>query len=314
MQRLPFKQILFTTYTEKVVNISLASLYPCLTHMNRWKILIRKSGLVERYSMWHYTVPLYQTTGSEFATDINIYDIFPDETKRTQFGLANLHWSMVTIWEELPPPPLLLPWRWQAIFSCAILGLHSVTIHNTKLQTQSCISSIVAHSSNWRYHRVSLIKFRHIISYMLWEDTWKRSLTFFLLYFSQQTMLHSFVICHHFVSSNSQKQNSATKWSLVLALYRYLSSLPLHRCLPHVFFETAGTKILLSFTTLLPWTQKALSKISLHTLIWYGMPSLSSVTRRQKEPSYSYTHTRRAMTTEHCFVKSPLTCIHTSIM
>jgi hypothetical protein len=184
MQRLPFKQILFTTCTEEVVNISLAPLYRCLTYMYRWRILIRKSGLVERYSMWHYTVLLDQTSGSEFAADINIYDILPDETKRTHFGLANLHWSKVTIWEELPPPPLLLPWRWQETFSCAILGLNSVTRHNTQLQTQSCISSIVAYSSNWRYHPVSLIKCRRVIGYMLWEDTWKRSLTFFLLYFS----------------------------------------------------------------------------------------------------------------------------------
>ena len=92
---------------------------------------------------------------------------------------------------------------------------------------------------------------------------------FFLLYFSQQTMQHSFVIRHHLVSSNSQKQDSATKWTLVLALYRWLSSLPLRCRLPHVFFETAGTIVLLSFTILLPWTQKALSKISLHTLIRY---------------------------------------------
>jgi len=133
MQRLPFKQILFTTCSEEEVNISLAYLYHCPTYMNRWQILIRKSGLVERYSMWHYTVPLDQSSGSEFATHINISDILPDETSHMQFGLANVRWSMVTIWEELPSPPLLLPWRWQATFSCAILGLHSVTIHNTKI-------------------------------------------------------------------------------------------------------------------------------------------------------------------------------------
>jgi hypothetical protein len=188
MQRLPFKQILFTTSTEEVVNTSLTSLYLCLTYMNRWRILIRKSGLVERYSMWHYTVPLDQTSGSQFATNINISDILPDETSRMQFRHTSVCWSIVTIWGELPPLPLLLPWRWQATFSCAILGLHSVTIHNTKHQTQSCISPILAYSSNWHYHPVSLIKCHHITKYMLWEDTWKCSLTFFLLYFSQQTM------------------------------------------------------------------------------------------------------------------------------
>jgi len=97
MQRLPFKQILFTTSTEEVVNISLASLYLCLTYMNQWRVLIRKSGLVERDSMWHYTVLPDQISESEFATDINISDILPDETSHMQFGLANLHWSMVTI-------------------------------------------------------------------------------------------------------------------------------------------------------------------------------------------------------------------------
>jgi hypothetical protein len=110
--------------------ISLSDIY---MYMNRWRILIQKFGLVERYSMWHYTVPLDQTSGSEFSTHINISDILPDETSHMQFGLVNVRWSMVTIWEKLPPPPLLLPWRWQATFSCAILGLHSVTMHNTKI-------------------------------------------------------------------------------------------------------------------------------------------------------------------------------------
>jgi hypothetical protein len=136
----------------------LASLYLCPTYMNWWQILIQKSGLVERYSMWHYTVLLDQTSGSEFATDINISDILPDETSHMQFGLANVRWSTVTTWEELPPPPLLLRWRWQAAFSCAILGLCSVTI----FQTQPCISSIVAYSSNWCYHPDSFIKCHQI--------------------------------------------------------------------------------------------------------------------------------------------------------
>jgi len=96
MPRLRFKQILFTTCTEEVVNITLASLYPCLTYMNRWRILILKSGLLEQYTMWHYTVLLDQNSGSEFATNINTSDILPDETSCMQFGLANVRWSMVT--------------------------------------------------------------------------------------------------------------------------------------------------------------------------------------------------------------------------
>ena len=93
----------------------------------------------------------------------------------------------------------------------------------------------------------------------------------------------------------------------MLALYRCLSSLPLHCYLPHVFFETDGTIVLLSFTILLLLTQKALSKISLNTLIWHAF-SLSPQSPEDIRNLDSHTHTQScAMTTEHCFEVSTYT-------